>query len=222
MKYRQIDSQFFAQNRAGIARLLPPQFAGCCQSLMIFRLPTVMGRFCCDPIQTIFLFHLSAGSEQRKKPFFFFTRTRMTSHFSRNFFCAILRLSPKPGKAAKHDAGGCQENVRRGARGMAFRISPDFPSPDGRMRPSFTSTAMNTKRARVEVETREGAVRAGQTCRKYPQHDYQRLEAVDAPIARGQTETEAALLRQACAEITEAGFRRVCQFVQPGVNENGS
>ena len=53
---------------------------------------------------------------------------------------------------------------------------------------------------------------------KYPLHDYRRL----APLLHGlravKSDAETALLRKAC-EITEAGFRRVCRFVKPGVTE---
>ena len=53
---------------------------------------------------------------------------------------------------------------------------------------------------------------------RYPLHDYRRL----APLLHGlravKSDVETALLRKAC-EITEAGFRRVCRFVKPGVTE---
>ncbi len=53
---------------------------------------------------------------------------------------------------------------------------------------------------------------------RYPLHNYKRL----APLLHGlravKSETEIALMRKA-NEITEAGFRRVCRFVKPGVTE---
>jgi len=53
---------------------------------------------------------------------------------------------------------------------------------------------------------------------RYPLHQYRRL----APLLHGlravKSDAEIALLRRAC-EITTAGFRRVCKFVKPGVNE---
>jgi Xaa-Pro aminopeptidase len=73
------------------------------------------------------------------------------------------------------------------------------------------------KRANVVVETREARfvreIRAA-----YPLHDYQRLAKVMHRLRVVKSEPEVALIRKACA-ITEAGFERVCGFVQPGVNE---
>ena len=53
---------------------------------------------------------------------------------------------------------------------------------------------------------------------QYPLHDYQRLARLLHRLRVVKSEPEIALLRQACA-ITEAGFRRVCRFVRPGVTE---
>jgi len=73
------------------------------------------------------------------------------------------------------------------------------------------------KRANIVVETREARfVRDVQAA--YPLHDYQRLARVMHRLRAAKSQPEVALIRKACA-ITEAGFRRVCGFVQPGVNE---
>ena len=73
------------------------------------------------------------------------------------------------------------------------------------------------KRANIVVETREARfVRDVQTA--YPLHDYQRLARLMHRLRAVKSESEVARLRKACA-ITEAGFRRACSFVQPGVNE---
>jgi Xaa-Pro aminopeptidase len=73
------------------------------------------------------------------------------------------------------------------------------------------------KRANIEVETREARF-VGHVQQEYPLHDYQRLARLMHRLRSVKSEAEIALIRQACA-ITEAGFRRVCQFVTPGVNE---
>jgi Xaa-Pro aminopeptidase len=73
------------------------------------------------------------------------------------------------------------------------------------------------KRADVIVETREARF-VRETQRQYPLHDYQRLARLMHELRAVKSEIEIALIRQACA-ITEAGFRRVCHFVRPGVNE---
>jgi Xaa-Pro aminopeptidase len=73
------------------------------------------------------------------------------------------------------------------------------------------------KRANIVVETREARfVRDVQAA--YPLHDYQRLARIMHRLRAVKSDAEAALTRKACA-ITEAGFKRVCGFVQPGVNE---
>jgi Xaa-Pro aminopeptidase len=73
------------------------------------------------------------------------------------------------------------------------------------------------KRAGVEVETRDARF-IRDTQARYPLHDYQRLARLMHRLRAVKSEFELDLLRQACA-ITKAGFRRVCRFVRPGVNE---
>ena len=73
------------------------------------------------------------------------------------------------------------------------------------------------KRAVIVVETREARfVHACQA--KYPLHDYQRLARVLHKLRAVKSPLEVDLIRRACG-ITEAGFRRVLQFVRPGVVE---
>src|SRR6266702_3633499 len=73
------------------------------------------------------------------------------------------------------------------------------------------------KRAHIEVETRDARfVREVQNF--YPLHDYQRLARLMHRLRVVKSEAEISLIRKACA-FTEAGFRRVCKFVRPGVNE---
>jgi len=73
------------------------------------------------------------------------------------------------------------------------------------------------KRANIVVETREARfVREVGTA--YPLHDYQRLARIMHRLRAVKSEAEVTLVRKACA-LTEAGFKRVCNFVRPGVNE---
>ncbi len=67
---------------------------------------------------------------------------------------------------------------------------------------------VESRDARFIRETRE----------RYPLHDYRRLAPVMHRLRAVKSEVEIALLRKACA-LTEAGFRRVCRFVKPDVNE---
>ena len=73
------------------------------------------------------------------------------------------------------------------------------------------------KRANIVVETREARfVREVQAA--YPLHDYQRLARIMHRLRVVKSDTEVALIRKAC-EITEAGFKRACSFVRPGIYE---
>jgi Xaa-Pro aminopeptidase len=73
------------------------------------------------------------------------------------------------------------------------------------------------KRANVVVQSRDARfVRDVQE--RYPLHDYRRLAPLLHRLRAVKSDLETALMRKAC-DITEAGFRRVCRFVKPGVNE---
>ncbi len=73
------------------------------------------------------------------------------------------------------------------------------------------------KRAVVVVETRDARF-VRETQARYPLHDYQRLARLMHRLRAVKSDAEIALLRRAC-DITDAGFRRVCRFVKPGVTE---
>lgn len=72
-------------------------------------------------------------------------------------------------------------------------------------------------RAVLDVETRED--RFSKWCHsKYPDHNYKRLAPIMHQLRSVKHTEEIAMLQKAC-DITEAGFRRVLNFVKPGVNE---
>ena len=73
------------------------------------------------------------------------------------------------------------------------------------------------QRAVTEVETRDARfVRECQ--RQFPLHRYERLARVMHGLRVVKSEHEVAALQAAC-DLTGRGFRRVCGFVKPGVNE---
>jgi len=74
-------------------------------------------------------------------------------------------------------------------------------------------------RAVIEVESREARF-VGDTMRRYPLHDYQRLARWMHRLRVVKSDLEIGLLRKACA-LTERGFRRVLKFTRPGVLEAG-
>lgn len=72
-------------------------------------------------------------------------------------------------------------------------------------------------RATVEVQTRDG--RFVKWCKeKYPLHQYVRSAPLMHHLRAIKSEIEIDLMQQAC-DITEKGFRRILEFVKPGVME---
>lgn len=72
-------------------------------------------------------------------------------------------------------------------------------------------------RASVEVETRDS--RFLQWCkRNFPLHQYERSAPLMHELRSIKTEHEVQLIRKAC-DITEKGFRRILDFIKPGVME---
>ncbi|MGJ8676892.1 MAG: aminopeptidase P family protein [Akkermansiaceae bacterium] len=72
-------------------------------------------------------------------------------------------------------------------------------------------------RANSPVETRD--LRFIKQCQKaYPLHQYERLAPIMHQLRMIKQSEEINMLKEAC-NITEAGFRRVLEFVKPGVGE---
>lgn len=72
-------------------------------------------------------------------------------------------------------------------------------------------------RAAIEVQSRDARFVAD-TLRGYPLHDYQRLARLMHRLRAIKSKPELALIKKAC-DLTEKGFRRVLEFVRPGVHE---
>lgn len=72
-------------------------------------------------------------------------------------------------------------------------------------------------RAITTVETRDDRFRAD--CKnKYPDHEYERLAPIMRKLRPIKSQLEIDMMQQAC-NITEKGFRRLLEFVKPGVME---
>src|SRR6185503_7217382 len=74
------------------------------------------------------------------------------------------------------------------------------------------------KRAVIENESREARFVAD-TFRRYPLHDYHRLARIMHRLRVVKSPLEIELIKKAC-QITEKGFRRVLNYLEPGVNES--
>jgi Xaa-Pro aminopeptidase len=73
------------------------------------------------------------------------------------------------------------------------------------------------QRADVTVETRDGRFIA-ETKKKFPLHHYHRLAPLMHELRAVKSQFEMDAIKAAC-DLTGKGFRRVCEFVKPGVNE---
>lgn len=72
-------------------------------------------------------------------------------------------------------------------------------------------------RAITTVETRDDRFR--KTCKdKYPLHNYERLAPIMRKLRPIKSQWEIDMIQQAC-NITEKGFRRILNFIKPGVME---
>ena len=113
-----------------------------------------------------------------------------------------------------------KEEARRAAGVENIRWLPEFRRLFHRLMCECEHVYLNSnehKRAVIESETREARFVAD-ILRRYPLHDYKRLAPLMHRLRVVKAEPELKLLRRSC-EITEAGFRRVLQFLRPGVSE---
>ena len=97
---------------------------------------------------------------------------------------------------------------------------PEFPRILHRLMWECEHVYLNSNehpRAVVEVESREARFVAD-TQRRYPLHNYKRLARLMHRLRAVKGEDELNLIRTAC-DITNQGFRRVLEFVRPGVHE---
>jgi Xaa-Pro aminopeptidase len=96
----------------------------------------------------------------------------------------------------------------------------EFPTVFRTLMCEMANVYLNTnehQRAVIEVETRDA--RFIRECRQqYPLHHYHRLAPILHALRVVKSPPEVAAIQAAC-DLTGKGFRRVCRFVKPGVNE---
>jgi len=113
-----------------------------------------------------------------------------------------------------------KEEARRATGVENIRWLPEFRRLFHRLMCDCEHVFLNSNehaRAAIEVESREARF-VGDTMRRYPLHDYQRLARLLHRLRVVKSDLEIDLLRKACA-LTEKGFRRVLRFTKPGVLE---
>ena len=211
MKYRPIDPQFFAANRENLKRLLLPNSLAVVNSNDI--LPTNADGSL--PLRANSgLFYL-AGLEQEESILLLYP----DSHDEK--FREILFLREPNALAETWEGHKLSKDEARKISGVQ-RIEwlPEFRPVFHRLMCEAEHVYLNSnehKRAHIVVETRDARF-VRETRRQYPLHDYQRLARLMHQLRAVKSPLEIDLLRQACA-LTEAGFRRVCRWLRPGVNE---
>jgi Xaa-Pro aminopeptidase len=213
MRYAPIDAQLFITNRANLKRLLPAN------SLAVVNANDVLPTNADGTLllrQNADFFYLS-GIEQEESILLLYPDAHEQKH--REIF--FLR---EPSAMAEIWEGHklTKEEARKISGVTNIEWLSEFRPLFHRLMCECEHVYLNSnehKRAHVVVETRDARfVKEVQT--KYPLHDYRRLARLMHRLRAVKSEREIALIRHA-AGITEAGFRRVCRFVKPGVNEMG-
>jgi Xaa-Pro aminopeptidase len=96
----------------------------------------------------------------------------------------------------------------------------EFPTVFRSLMCELENVFLNTnehQRADVTVETRDVRFVA-ETKKKFPLHKYRRLAPLMHELRAVKSQFEIDAIKAAC-DLTGKGFRRVCEFVKPGVNE---
>jgi Xaa-Pro aminopeptidase len=211
MRYTPIDPQLFIGNRANLKRLLLPN------SLAIVNANDVLptnadGTFLLK--QNTDLFYLT-GIEQEESILLLYPDAHEEKHRE------ILFLREPYELLETWEGHKLTKTEARQISGIA-RVEwlADFPAVLHRLMCECDRAYLNSnehKRAHIVVETREARF-VKETQAKYPLHHYCRLAPLLHQLRAIKSPAEVALIQQAC-DITEAGFRRVCKVVRPGVNE---
>jgi Xaa-Pro aminopeptidase len=211
MRHKLIEPRLFVANRQRLAALLPPN------SLVVVNAndvpPTNADGTTALPANPD-LFYLS-GVEQEQSILVLFPDADDEKHRE------ILFLRETSEELAIWEGHKLTKEEARAQTGIREVLwLSEFPRLFHRLMCECDHVYLNTnehKRAVVEVETRDARFIAD-VRRKYPLHDYRRLAPLLHTLRAVKSDVELELIREAC-RITEAGFRRVLKFTQPGVTE---
>jgi Xaa-Pro aminopeptidase len=211
MRHKLIEPRLFVTNRQRLAALLPPN------SLVVVNAndvpPTNADGTTALPANSD-LFYLS-GVEQEQSILVLFPDADDEKHRE------ILFLRETSEELAIWEGHKLTKEEARAQTGIREVLwLSEFPRLLHRLMCECDHVYLNTnehKRAVVEVESRDARFIAD-VRRKYPLHDYRRLAPLLHTLRAVKADVELELIREAC-RITEAGFRRVLKFTQPGVTE---
>src|SRR6266567_2964654 len=211
MRHAPIKNELFVNNRARLAKLLLPDSLAVVNSNDI--LPTnADGTLPLAPNSD--LFYLT-GIEQEQSILLIFPESHEPEHRE------ILFLREPNALAETWEGHKLTREEAQAISGITqIKWLSEFPSIFHRLMCECEHVYLNSnehKRACIAVQTREARF-VRQVTNKYPLHDYHRLARLMHSLRVVKSDQEIELMRKASA-ITEAGFRRVCRFVKPGVNE---
>jgi Xaa-Pro aminopeptidase len=211
MRYAPIDKELFRLNRANLKKLLPPNSLAAVNANDILPLN---GDAVLTLRQNSDLFYLT-GIEQEESLLLLYP----DAHEAKEREILFLR-QPNPLMETWEGHKLTKEEAREISGVERVEWLPNFPAIFHRQMCECSQVYLNSnehKRANVVVQSRDARfVRDVQE--RYPLHDYRRLAPLLHRLRAVKSDLEIALMRKAC-DITEAGFRRVCRFVKPGVNE---
>ena len=206
-----INKELFRLNRANLKKLLPLNALAAVNANDV--LP-VNGDAVLPLLQNSDLFYLT-GIEQEESLLLLYPDAHEPKHRE-----ILFLRQPNPLLETWEGHKLTKEEAREISGVERVEWLGDFPALFHRLMCECAQVYLNSnehKRAQVVVQSRDARfIRDVQE--RYPLHDYRRLAPLMHRLRAVKSEAEIALLRQACA-ITEAGFRRVCRFVKPGVNE---
>lgn len=211
MKYKPIASELFVGNRKKLAKLLAPG------SIAIFQSNDVMPTSADGTmpfVQDADLYYLT-GIDQEE------TILVMSPNFPDEKMREILFLKKTNEHIAVWEGHKYTKDEAREASGITIILwTDDFEQSIGTLMAEAHEVYLNSNehlRAVVEVETRNARfIKWCQT--HYRLHNYRKVAPLMHKLRAIKSEHEIKQIATAC-DITEKGFRRVLEFVQPGVTE---
>ncbi|GGG19201.1 aminopeptidase P N-terminal domain-containing protein [Pontibacter amylolyticus] len=211
MKYQPIDRELFCYNRRNFVRQLKPS------SLAVFHSNDVMPTNADGTMafrQNSDLFYLT-GVDQEESILLLFPDARDER------MKEVLFVRESNEHIMVWEGYKLTKEQARETSGIASVLwLKDFKQVFNSLMAEAEHVYLNTNehlRAVVEVETRDA--RFIKWCQEvYPLHRYERSAPIMHHLRAIKSEKEIELLRKAC-DITELGFRRLLQFIKPGVME---
>ncbi len=211
MRYQPIDPQLFVQNRARLREKLPPN------SLVVVNSNDILPTNADGTLllrQNSDLFYLT-GIHQEETVLVLFPDAPDEKQ-REMLFCKETSELIAIWEGDKHT----KDSARETSGIERVHWLDEFPAAFRMLMTRAEHVFLNSNehaRAADLVETRDLRF-IRDTQHRFPLHDYRRLAPILADLRLVKSEQELALIQKAC-DITEAGFRRVLKFIEPGVKE---